>query len=186
MRRGSISLAALVAIACAAMALAASPAGAQSLGDTLTYLSDTLAGQGQLVETETVSDSSTGKSWVEHWTMQYSNLRPDLAACSLTFRADFSRDGASIFSGDLTYALGQLAGVRLLTLSQNMDENNAHGGHPTWTTVGDPPSLDVRLTFAAGNTGGFYIRDPSLAPRIAVAIARAAELCGASPSHEGF
>jgi hypothetical protein len=182
MRRGSILLVSI----CATMALAASPASAQALGDSLGYLRDNLAGQGQLAETETVSDSSTGKSWVEHWTMQYSNLRPDLAACSLTFRADFNRDGASIFSGDLTYALGQLAAVRLLTLNQNMDENNAHGGHPTWTTVADPPSLDIRLTFAAGNTGGFYIRDPSLAPRIAAAIARAAKLCGANPSREGF
>jgi hypothetical protein len=182
MRRGSILLVSI----CATMALAASPASAQALGDTLGYLRDNLGGQGQLAETETVSDSSTGKSWVEHWTMQYSNLRPDLAACSLTFRADFNRDGASIFSGDLTYALGQLAGVRLLTLNQNMDENNAHGGHPAWTTVADPPSLDIRLTFAAGNTGGFYIRDPSLAPRIAAAIARAAQLCGANPSREGF
>ena len=186
MRRGSVPLAAPLAIVCVTTALAASPAGAQSLRDTLSYLSDRLAVQGQLVETETVSDSSTGKSWVEHWTMQYSNLRTDLAACSLTFRADFNRDGASIFSGDLTYALGQLAGIRLLTLTQNMDENNAHGGHPTWTTVADPPSLDIKLTFAAGNTGGFYIRDPSLAPRIAAAIAHAAQLCGASPSRDGF
>jgi hypothetical protein len=168
------------------MALTTSPASAQAVGDTLSYLSENLAGQGQLVETETVSDSSTGKSWVEHWTIQYSNLRPNRAACSLTFHADFNRDGASIFSGDLTYALGQLAAVRLLTLNQNMDENNAHGGHPTWTTVADPPSLDVRLTFAAGNTGGFYIRDPNLAPGIAAAIARAAQLCGASPSRDGF
>jgi hypothetical protein len=182
MRCGSIWLVSV----CASMALAASPANAQALGDALGYLRDNLAGQGQVVETETVSDSSTGKSWVERWTMQYSNLRPDLAACSLTFRADFNRDGASIFSGDLTYALGQVAAVRLLTLNQNMDENNAHGGHPTWTTVADPPSVDVRLTFAAGNTGGFYIRDPSLAPRIAAAIARAAQLCGASPGREGF
>jgi hypothetical protein len=182
MRLGSIPLAAISAT----MALAASPASAQALGDTLGYLSDNLAGQGQVVEIETVSDSSIGKSWVEHWIMQYSSLRPDLAACSLTFRADFIRDGASIFSGDLTYALGQVAAVRLLTLNQNMDENNAHGGHPTWTTVADPPSLDVRLTFAAGNTGGFYIRDPNLAPRIAAAIARAAQLCGANPRRDGF
>ena len=182
MLRGSIPLAAI----CATMALAASPARAQALDDALSFLRDNLGAQGAIVESETISDSSTGQSWVENWTMQYANLRPDLAACSLTFHTDFNRDGKPLFSGDLTYALGQVTAVRLLTTSQNMDENNARDGHPTWSVVANPPTLDVKVTFAAGNTGGFYIRDPSLAPKIAAAIASAAEHCGASPRHEGF
>ncbi len=182
MRRGSIPLAAT----CAMITLAASPARAQSLGDTLSFLRDNIGGQGQLTESETVRDTSTGQSWVENWTMLYEDLRPDLAACSLTFHAEFTRNGQSIFSGDLTYALGQVTAVRLLSLDQNMEENNAHSGHPTWSVVTNPPGLDVKITFAAGNSGGFYIRDPNLSPRIAAAVARAAELCGANPSHEGF
>ena len=182
MRRGSIPLAAL----CAAIALAASPAGAQTLGDTLSYLRDSIGAQGQIAETDTVSDSSTGKSWDEQWTMQYENLRPDLDACSLTFHAEFTRNGQSVFSDDLTYSFGLVSGVRLITRDQNMDENNADAGHPTWSTVARPPSVNVKITFAAGNSGGFYVRDPSLAPRIAAAVAHAAELCGASPSREGF
>ena len=182
MRRGSIPLAAV----CAALALGASPARAEALGDTLSFLRDNLGAQGQLVENETVSDSSNGQSWSERWTIQYQNLRPDLTACSLTFHAEFTDNGKSTYSGDLTYVFGQLTAVRLLSRSQNMDENNARGGHPTWSTVSNPPSQDVKLTFASGNSGGFYVRDPSLAPRIATAIARAAELCGASPNHQGF
>lgn len=186
----------MLAAACAAMVLAASPgaaqvvsaspANAQALGDTLGFLRDSIAGQGTVVEAETINDSSTGKSWTEQWTMQYENLRPDLDACSLTFHAVFTRDGQGLYDGDLTYAFGQMTAVRLLTLDRHMTENNARSGHPTWSVVANPSALDVKVTFAAGNTGGFYIRDPNLAPRIAAAIARAAELCGASPTREGF
>jgi hypothetical protein len=182
MRRGAIPLATV----CATIALAASPARAQALGDTLGFLRDNIGGQGQLIEDETVIDSSTGKSWSEHWTMQYANLRTDLAACSLTFHAEFTVDGKSTFSGDLTYAFGQVTALRLRTINQNMDDNNARAGHPTWSTVANPPGQDVGIDFAGGNSGGFYIRDPGLAPRIAASIARAAELCGAHPSRQGF
>jgi hypothetical protein len=174
----------------AVLGLAATPvmaqAQAQALGEAVGFLTNNLVAQGQLAETETISDSSTGKSWVERWTMQYENPRPDVAACSLTFHAEFTRDGQSIFSDDLTYAFGQMTAVRVLSIGRNMDENNARSGHPSWSVVADPPTLDIKITFAGGRTGGFYIRDPGLTPKVAASIARAAELCGATPSREGF
>jgi hypothetical protein len=182
MLRGSIFL----ATCGAALALAASPAKAQALGDTLAYISGGLSAQGQLIEDERVSDSKTGQSWNERWTILYSNLRTDLAACSLTFHADFTIDGKSTFSGDLTYVFGQVTGLRLTTMDQNMDENDAKGGNPTWSVQSTPPSQDIQIHFADGHGGGFYIRDAALAPRLAASIAHAADLCGATPGREGF
>jgi hypothetical protein len=182
MLRGSIFLATCVAV----LALAAPPARAQALNDTLGYIRDSIAGQGQLIEDERVTDSAKGQSWTERWTILYGNLRTDMAACSLTFHADFAVDGKSTFSGDLTYVFGQVSGVRLTTMDQNMDENDAKGGNPTWSVQSTPPSQDIQIKFADGHGGGFYIRDAYLARRLAASIARAADLCGATASREGF
>jgi len=182
MLRGSIFLATCGAV----LALAAPPAKAQALNDTLAYIRDSIAAQGQLVEDQRVSDSSNGKAWSERWTILYGNLRTDIAACSLTFHADFTVDGKSTFSGDLTYVFGQVAGLRLTTMDQNMDENDAKGGNPTWSVQSTPPSQDIQIKFADGHGGGFYIRDAALAPRLAASITHAAELCGATPGRAGF
>lgn len=182
MLRGSIFLATCVAV----LALAASPAKAQALNNTLAYIGDSLSAQGQLVEDEHVTDSSKGQSWNERWTILYGNMRTDLAACSLTFHADFTVDGKSTFSGDLTYVFGQVAAVRLTTMDQNMDENDAKGGNPTWSVQANPPAEDIQVKFADGHGGGFYIRNADLARRLAASIAHAAELCGATPGRDGF
>ena len=166
----------------AAVGLCVAPTFAQengSLSDALAFIQRSITAQGQLSQTDQIRDSSNNQAWVENWTMLYENADYDTAACTLKFHAEFTNNGKSTFSGDLTYALGDVDQAQVLTRDENMNLNNALAGHPTWTVQTSPPASDVQITFKDGHRGGFYIRDADVAVRTARAIQRVAALCGA-------
>src|SRR5438270_2500169 len=175
----------MVAATCAAVigiALSGSAAAqtAPGLDETLSYISDQIAQQGESELTINNVDPATGQTWANHSTQLGSNFSTDPAHCQINFHWRTSDNGSVSFDGDGGVPFRQLDHVRVDTLDAYFARVNAGGGHSGWNTHATPAMTVVTSVRSDGVEHIFYFQDADVANHVADAMRHAMELCGAN------
>ena len=169
--------AAMIGLGAPALALAQSLAG---LDETLNFIRDQIAQQGQVNIEVSNRDPSTGQSWVNQTTQEGSNLSVDVDACKINLHWRTVYNGKVDFDGDGWIPFRQVDHVTVLSLDDYFAHVNAGNGHSDWTSQASPPMTVVTSVRSDGVENIFYFQDSDLANRVAQAMRHAVELCGAT------
>lgn len=167
--------AAMIGLGAPASALAQDPSG---LDETLSFIRDQLAQQGQVSIAANNRDPSTGQTWVNQTTQEGSNFSADVGNCQINLHWRTLANGAVAFDGDGGIPFRQVDHVTVLTLDQYFAHVNVVSGHSGWTTETSPAMTVVTAVRPDGVENIFYFQDSDLANRVAQAMRHAADLCG--------
>jgi len=175
----------VLAATCAAMLGLGAPApalaqSAQGLDETLSFIRDQIAQQGQVNLVASNRDPATGQSWVNQTSQEGSNFSVDVANCQINLHWRTVYNGKVDFDGDGGIPFRLVDHVTVLSLDDYFAGVNAAGGHSAWTTQASPPLTVVSAVRANGVENIFYFQDSELANRVAQAMRHAVELCGAT------
>lgn len=175
----------VVAATCAAMIGLGVPASALAqsapeLNETLSFIRDQIAQQGQVNFATSNRDPATGQSWVNQTSQEGSNLSVDVDECKLNLHWHTTSNGKVDFDGDGWIPFRQVDHVTVVSLDDYFAGVNAANGHSAWTTQASPPMTVVTSVRSDGVENIFYFQDSDLANRVAQAMRHATELCGAT------
>jgi hypothetical protein len=173
---------AMAGVAIVALGVATSVAAQDGAGldETLNFIRDQIAQQGQSEITVNNRDPATGQTWVNRSTQEGSNVSADAAECKINLHWRTVANGAVTFDGDGWIPFRQVDHVTVLTLDEYFAHVNAVGGHSDWITQTSPALTVVTSARTDGVENIFYFQDADLAGRVAEAMRHAAELCGAT------
>jgi hypothetical protein len=163
------------------LVLVASPpvfAAGKSLKETLGFIRDRFAGQGEISYKIKLHDSADGSDWSNSMTGRATNVSYDVGNCSLSYHWNTTSDGKQIQDFDVTWYFGNGRKVSVVNREEEVRAQAANDGHPTWTAIVSPPLWVVTTTFT-DNTGVANFTDKDTAERFARAIDHAMDLCGA-------
>jgi hypothetical protein len=168
----------------AVAALSLGPGLATAQSDTATldqsdrYIVSTITSFGAVSFTSTVHDSSNNQQWSYNRSVTISNVRTDPDACTIKFHFTEVTPGHPSVDKDAGIPLNLTREVRVMTLDEEVDQINADSGHPTWLVTSQPEVYVVHVIRTDGKTNDVDFNDLGGAQRVAVAIRRAAQLCG--------
>jgi len=169
------TLAAVIALAAPASGLAQSTSG---LADTLNFIRDEIAAQGQINIVANNRDPDTGQSWTNQTSHEGSNISADVDQCKINLHWRTVYNGKVDYDGDGWIAFAQVDHVSVLTLDQYFAHVNVVSGHPNWITQTSPQLTVVTAVRSDGVENIFYFADSDLANSVAQAMRHAADLCG--------
>jgi hypothetical protein len=167
----------MIGLGAPASALAQSAAG---LDETLNFIRDQIAAQGQVNVSVSNRDPATGQSWVNQTSQEGTNVAVDVGDCKINLHWRTVYNGKVDFDGDGWIPFRQVDHVTVLSLDDYFAHVNAANGHSAWTSEASPPMTVVTSVRSDGVENIFYFQDSDLANRVAQAMRRAVELCGAS------
>jgi len=171
----TIACAAIIGLAAAAPAAAQSP---QGLDETLTYIRDAIAAQGQVDYQANNTNPATGQNWTNSFSQEGSNVVVYADQCTISLHWRTLYNGAESFNGDGGIPFRQVDMVTVQSLDDYFAHVNAGAGHSGWTTSASPSLTVVTAERPDGVQNIFYFQDADLAERVAQAMRHAAELCG--------
>ena len=167
--------AAMVGLGAPATALAQASSG---LSDTLNFIRDEIAAQGQVNMEMDNRDPSTGQTWVNRSSHEGSNIVVDLDNCQINLHWRSTANGTVDFDGDGGIPFRLVDHVSVLTLDQYFAHVNVVSGHSGWVTQASPSLTVVSAVRPDGVENIFYFADSDLGNRVADAMRHAAVLCG--------
>ncbi|HLY78290.1 MAG TPA: hypothetical protein VKQ70_02880 [Caulobacteraceae bacterium] len=172
----------VLAAACAAVVGLGAPAAALaqsgSIDDTLNFIRDQIAAQGQISLAANNRDPSTGQTWTNQTTQEGTNVVVDPNGCQINLHWRTVQNGNVAFDGDGGIPFRLVDHVGVLSLDQYFAHVNVVSGHPNWTTQSSPALTVVTASRPDGVENIFYFADSDLAGRVADAMRHAATLCG--------
>ena len=162
----------VVGVAAAGTALAQNN---PSLGDTLSFIRDTIGRSAASYNVQT-TDSATNQTWTHQALVRSSDAAADPAACTIKFRWH-TQIGDKSTDADQQFSLTSAKGVRVISMEDDLARLNADAGHPTWTTKVAP---EVWVVLVQNSNGDFNTIDSlsrATADRLATSLLHAAQLC---------
>jgi len=172
----------LIMTAAAALILSTAPglATAQndSLAQSMQIVANAVTSQGAVSFTGSVHDSSNNTGWTYSRSVTVSNFRSDPANCTLYFHFTEITGGNPSSDKDGWIPFRQVQQARVVTLDQEVDEITTRQGHPTWLVTHSPTIYVVSAVRPDGTTNDLDFYNLATAQQVAVAIRRAAQLCG--------
>jgi hypothetical protein len=154
-------------------------AAGKSLKETLTFIRDRFADQGQVNYTIRLHDSADGSDWSQAMSGQATNVRFDVGDCTLSYHWNTSSDGKQIQDFDVTWNFTNGRKVGVVSREEEIRTQAINDGHTTWTAIVSPPVWVVSLTFS-DHTGVANFTNKDTAEKFARAVDHAMDLCGAS------
>lgn len=173
----AMACAAIVGLGLAAPASAQSP---QGLDETLSFIRDTIAQLGPVSYSANNTDPATGQNWTNQFTQEGSNVSIDASGCQIDLHWRTLYNGGVSFDGDGGIPFKLVDHVTVQSLDDFLASVNAGAGHSSWTTHTSPQLTVVSAVRPDGVENIFYFADFDLAGRVAEAMRRAVQLCGAA------
>ena len=152
------------------------PAG-QSLEETLAFIRDKLALQGNIKFMAQFRSSADNRNLVEHLSYRARNVTIDPNQCQLSFHWHVEQDGKATPDQDRVVQFRLAKSVRVETLDQALAEVNAAAGDPLSVST-HPQAYAIhvaRKDNALGNN--LYLHDEDTASQVGKAAQHALELC---------
>jgi hypothetical protein len=176
----------LAAIAAVTLGIAAVGSGAAreaqrsaaGLAETLEFIRDKVAEQGQIIYSASFRDTADGQNWTNSFSVEASNVTDDVSSCSVSFHWHTTTDGAVKYDGDTDVSFRKVASVIVTDMEADFVQANVKAGHPTWTSDVNPTVWVVTVRHTDGLSNVLDFRDQSMANRVATAMRHAANLCG--------
>jgi hypothetical protein len=168
-------------LACTGLLAGATMAGAASgpsLNDTLQFIRDKVAADNVAVYASRVRDTRTNQTWGNDFRIEMSNVTFDPQTCLVSFHWHTMVNGETKQDFDSGIPFGQVQGVRVLSMVDEIREVDAAAGHPTWVSQITPPIWVLVAKRSDGKVNTLNFHDRSMAERVSKAISHAAELCG--------
>ena len=170
------------ALATVCLVLVAAPqafAAGKSLKETLGYIRDRFAAQGEVSYTMKLHDSADSSDWSQSMTGRATKVVFSVANCSLSYHWNTSSDGKQIQDFDVTWNFRNGRKVGVVSREEEVRTQAINDGHATWTAIVSPPVWVVTLTFS-DHAGVANFTNKDNAERFARAVDHAMELCGAA------
>jgi hypothetical protein len=159
-------------------AVAQAPRTGQGLDETLAFIRDKVAQQGQISYTGVARDSADGHSWSYQASSEASNVTADAPTCNLNFHWHTVVDGKVGYDEEGGIPFGMVNQVVVTSMDADISRISAEGGHPTWTVKVTPAAWVVTAHRTDGTKNSLDFHDRDLAERVARAMRHAAQLCG--------
>ncbi|MBI1213794.1 MAG: hypothetical protein GC190_20225 [Alphaproteobacteria bacterium] len=153
-------------------------AAGKSLKQTLGFIRDRFAGQGEISYTIKLHDSADGSDWSQSMTGRATHVTYDVANCALTYHWNTSSDGKEVQDFDVTWHFKDGRKVGVQSREEEIRTQAIKGGHSTWTAIVSPAVWVVTLTFE-DHSGVANFTSKDTAERFARAAKHAMDLCGA-------
>jgi hypothetical protein len=151
------------------------------LAATMQFIQDKLSGLGNFSFTAFTQNTANGSNGNNTFTYKYSNVVADQNQCRVSFHANSTRDGSTMWDGNYGFSLRDVQEIVVKPYTQLQTEANASAGLPyeVCTSI-NPPMTALLLSLQNGAKQPFPFTDAALANRVAKAIRHAAKLCGSN------